>query len=474
MTTCHADQEVLSLFPIENYSQQISHFIQPSSEDYDQPLMTDDIQQAHYQSFYKHEFGKLSPWDVEHVAQIVKLAPPDDLKAMEQSVISIYSNDNKSANDIGYGENFRPHTRAWINDIVVNVNLNQFVNITYHNENRAIAVDNLHTRALPTDDVHFYSHKLAGQGYPFDNLQMTATWIGTPLYILGESKDHAWYLVLTPDTIGWVKSSGVARVDARFIATWMNAAKSQLAAITKTQTSLVDADGHYLATAYVGAVLPVLSVSHEFKLMVPGVNADRKAVIKTAAVSTEQAASMPLAVTKHNIAKIMETLIGRPYGWGNMYFYNDCSAELKSLFTPFGVWLPRHSSDQVSVGKLMDMSYANKEERMSYLRAHGVPLLTLVYIGGHVILYVGNIDNTLMTYQDMWGLKPMNPPARRTVIGQSVLFPLLASFPEDASLRSQADMKYFQLSFLNEIPAMDDTLKARAIYVREMMIPSFN
>ena len=32
--------------------------------------------------------------------------------------------------------------------------------------------------------------------------------------------------------------------------------------------------------------------------------------------------------------------MGCPYGWGGMYFYNNCSAELKSLFTPFGFGYP--------------------------------------------------------------------------------------------------------------------------------------
>lgn len=457
--------EVISLFPIEHYDQDIAHFLKPTVGDYDQPLMGDDIQQLHYQAFYQHEFGNLSPWDVEHVTKILRLSAPDDLQSMEKAVIHIYSNTHKAENEIGYGENFRPYDASWINDITENVNLSQFVSVTYHADHRAIAVDNLHTRALPTEDVHFYSHKIAGQGYPFDNLQMTATWIGTPLYILGESKDHAWFLVLTPDTIGWVKSTGVARVDTRFVNTWTSSAKSHLAAITKTKTSLVDVNDHFLATAYVGAVFPVMSVGNELKLMVPGVNADRKAVVKIAPVKPNEAASMPLPITKHHMATVMQTLIGRPYGWGNMYFTNDCSAELSSLFTPFGIWLPRHSSDQMSVGKMVDMSYANKDERIDYLLKQGKPLLSIVYIGGHVFLYVGNQQNTPMTYQDMWGLKPVSAD-RRAVIGKSVLFPLLGQYPEDASLHSQADMKYFQVSFLDESPA-----KVKAIYLRGMMVP---
>ncbi len=90
-----------------------------------------------------------------------------------------------------------------------------------------------------------------------------------------------------------------------------------------------------------------------------------------------------------------------------MYFYNDCSAELKSLFTPFGVWLPRHSSAQVYAGKMLDMSKDNEEQRLTYLIEKAHQLITLVYIGGHIVLFIGNYPNPngpyhttmAMTYQ---------------------------------------------------------------------------
>lgn len=49
-----------------------------------------------------------------------------------------------------------------------------------------------------------------------------------------------------------------------------------------------------------------------------------------------------------------------------MYFYNDCTAELKNLFTPFGIWLPRNSGAQAEFIKenfyAVDMSAATPLE----------------------------------------------------------------------------------------------------------------
>ena len=193
-------------------------------------------------------------------------------------------------------------------------------------------------------------------------------------------------------------------------------------------------------------------------MLVPGKNRNQKAVIKYAELSAEQSATMPLAATPHNFATIMQTMINRPYGWGSMYFYNDCSAELKSLFTPFGIWLPRHSSAQVTAGKMVDMTPFSATQRLNYLMENGQRFLTLIYIGGHVVMYVGNYPNLnsnestmAMTYQNIWGLAP-KPSVRRAVIGQSTLFPMLLQYSEDPSLASLADKSFFQVSYLNQLP----------------------
>lgn len=470
----YAGQELVNVFPLNNYDQTLSTWIKSSDPDYDKSLLSADMQQKRLDMFYDHYFGSLSPWNADYINQILRQSPPNDLKTIEQSLITHFSNEGKSDNQIGYGENFRPYAKDWIEVITNNINISQFDGLTYQISNRGIVIDNLHARALPTDDVHFYNYKLAGEGYPFDNLQISALWTGTPVYIAGETRDHAWMLVITPDYIGWAKSSGIARTDNVFVTKWVKAAKSKLAAITHTQTGLVDEKGKFLLLAYVGSVFPGSSDS---TLMVPVADAERNAVIKHAVISSENAAFMPIAATPHNFSNIMGTMIARPYGWGSMYFYNDCSAELKSLLTPFGMWLPRHSSDQVTVGKMTDMTSASQDKRLSYLMENGQPFSTIVYIGGHVVMYIGNYPNPnksdslmAMTYQNIWGLSP-NPAVRRAVIGKSVLFPMLLQYPEDTSLASLAGKKYFQVSDLNQLPNSSFLIKGKAIDLKSLMYP---
>jgi cell wall-associated NlpC family hydrolase len=328
---------------------------------------------------------------------------------------------------------------------------------------------------LPTEDVYFYNAKIPGEGYPFDNLQISAVWVGTPVYIIGETRDHVWMLVVTPEYIAWVKSRGIARTNNTFVNTWSFAAKNKLAAITRQKTSILDENRTFLFTAYMGSVFPVNTMFSNLQLMVPVADINHNAIIKNSVVSSNEAVLMPLTATPHHFSNIMNALIDRPYGWGGMYLYNDCSSELKSLFTPFGIWLPRYSGDQGDAGKIVDMSSESPSNRLSYLMENGQPFLTIIYIGGHVFLYMGNYSNPhhdsskmAMTYQNMWGLKP-NPDVRRAVIGKSVLFPLLLQYPEDESLVSLANKKYFHVIYLNELPHANLFLKERAVNLPSLM-----
>ncbi|MES2217566.1 MAG: SH3 domain-containing protein [Pseudomonadota bacterium] len=473
----HADQDLISVFPLDNYHQSIAAWINPDDTEYDKPLLNAEMQNARFEIFMDHYVGASSPWNADYINKLLQPSS-EDLKALEQEILNTFNNAGKAADQIGYGENFHPYPPEWIEEIANNIP--QLAGLTYQSNNRGIVIENLHARALPTDDVYFYHYKIAGEGYPFDNLQMSAVWVGTPVYIVAESRDQAWMLVVTPEFIGWVKSSGIARADEAFINTWTKAAKIKLAAITHTQTSVTDREGKFLFSAYVGTVFPVTAASADQDakdVSVPIADENHHAKIKSVVVRAGNAVAMPLAATPRNFSMVMETLIGRPYGWGGMYFYNDCSAELKNLLAPFGIWLPRNSSRQAAEGNMVDLSAESVEKRISYLMANGHRFLTLIHINGHVMLYVGNFPNPnqgpglmAMTYQNTWGLQP-NPSTRRAVIGKAVLFPLLAQYPEDTSLVSQAGKKNFEISNLDELPNANLLMQQRAVSLRALMFP---
>ncbi|MFM0361781.1 SH3 domain-containing protein [Paraburkholderia sediminicola] len=471
----HTSVDTVALFPIANYDQNVDHWLEPDSPGYDQPFLSPPDQQAHFSALYARYFGTgttaPSPWNSAYVTMRVYRQQGADIVALQQRRIDKFDNTGKSGAALGYGENFRPHDKAWIDAIAQNMDVGQFTReAVYQPERRAIATSNLMVRELPTTDPSFYDHHLAGEGYPFDNLQISAVRPGTPLYVLGSSVDGAWRYVQTPDVQGWVRSEGVGLTDGTFVDTWRAATAKSLGAVTVASAPVRDSRGVFRFDAPAGTLLPlapdnatrpaphankpaseVADAPASRKLFVPARDVDGHAIIRTAQLSDAQIAPMPLTATPRHLAMLMKTLIGRPYGWGNSGLYNDCSSELQSIFAAFGVWLPRHSSTQMSAGRIIDLSASTPAQRLDYLAQHGEPLRTLIYIGGHVMLYIGNTTRNgiavPVVYQDVWGLRPADN-SRRAVIGGSVILPLFEHIPEDATLQSLAATPTFQISIL--------------------------
>ncbi|MCP3725638.1 SH3 domain-containing protein [Paraburkholderia sp. CNPSo 3272] len=450
--------DTVTLFPIAHYEQNVDHWIDPASADYDKPFLSPDVQRAQFDALVTRYFGAgpndPSPWNRAFVEQRVYRDGGSDIAALQTRRLAEFDNTGKAPGRIGYGMNFRPHTKAWIDAIERNANVNQFEQSGgFDATRRAIATTALYVRELPTIDPSFYSHRIAGEGYPFDNLQVSAVRPGTPLYVLGTSGDGAWRYVQTPDVQGWVRSDGVASVDETFVSTWRAAAHHSLGVVVVACAALRDDGGVFRFDAPAGTLLPVRPASGAKPgvVLVPARDVDGRAAIRTAALDTNAIVPAPLAATPRHLAQLMKALIGRPYGWGNTNFDNDCSAELQSIFAAFGVWLPRHSSTQMNAGAMTDLSASTPGQRLDWLVQHGAPMRTLIYIGGHVMLYLGNTERDGKTvplvYQDVWGLRPADN-SRRAVIGGSVVLPLLLAYPEDPGLESLAGTPVFQVSIL--------------------------
>lgn len=447
-------------FPLQAYSQDINLYLSPKSEDYRQPLIKPEYQKAQLQQFIRHYYSSdaqgLSPWSQNLVQSVLPR-----VQAIEQGIVDDFDNQKQEPKNYHYGENFKEHDKHWLNKIITTMNLNAF-DQTFNSQNKAIIVQNTFVRALPYHAPDFFHLSIAGQGFPFDNLQESALWTGTPVYVLHRSTDKAWSLVLTPDAyFGWVKSSDLAYASTDFITQWQSKVHDGLMAITQTETSVLDQNNQFIFTAYIGTVLPrAQKTDNSTTLFIPLKNKQQQAVVGLGKVEPKTAQLMPIPATKQHLARLIKQLQNRPYGWGGAFLFNDCSQELKSLFTPFGIWLPRNSAQQAQYTSL-DLSAKSMEERINTLLTKGHPLMTIVYIGGHVLLYLGNqqgSDHELIpiTYQNVWGLAPVSKD-RRYVIGQSVLLPLLKYYPEYPDAKSLANSTYFKLIFLDELTNQNES-----------------
>ncbi|MCX7115623.1 MAG: SH3 domain-containing protein [Gammaproteobacteria bacterium] len=444
-------------FSLTPYSQDVESYL-PVTEGDDVALVDEAYQKKQTESFYRYYYasddGGLSPWSEKLVNALLPR-----VALIEQAILKDFDNEQQDEAHQHYAHNFKKHDRVWLKSIQANMHIAGLSQVQGESEHRAITVRNTHARALPDAAPDFYHYGLPGEGFPFDNLQLSSVYAGTPLYVLHLSKDEAWALVITPHAfIGWVPASDIAYASSEFVQAWQRYAQKELKVVVQQKASLTDASSFYQLTAYLGAVFPV---AHEHQqatyLYVPVKNTQGSAIISMVKVDKHAVTSMPMVLSIENIRRLMSELQNQPYGWGGLFFNNDCSSEMLHLFSAFGIWLPRNSAQQASLSSAVDLKERSVDERISFLKTSGEPLLTLIYIGGHVMLYLGEKQHGAfagepMTYQNLWGLAPESRD-KRYVVGQSVFLPLLKQFSEQPDIQSQAAKKSFSLVFLRHLEA---------------------
>ncbi|HLX54475.1 MAG TPA: SH3 domain-containing protein [Aquella sp.] len=455
------------IFPLDNYTQNIDYWLTPTNPDYTKPLLSIEYQNERLDKLKHRYFGTNdsdpSPWSARHITSLIHELN-SILKAETKFLTDFDNSKTGNQNKLGYALNKRPYAASWISGISKNVNLSQFARLDYNKNNRAIAVNNVLVRILPTDDPFYNSDKIPGEGYPFDNLQDSAIYTGTPLYITGQSVDGKWSLVISPDIAGWVHTDAIASVDDKFIATWQSAAYKMLAGITQNDIGIKDNSGKYLFSAYVGTILPLYMLNKtDIKVLVPVKNQRQMAEMKSVKLLVTEGSVLPIPATVANFSKILGVMQQRIYGWGNLGMYNDCSSELKNIFALFGIYVQRNTKSIDNAGKMTDLSTMSATERQRYLAQSALPLLTFIHVKGHVMLYVGTYDKNYngsnskvknaypLIYEQVWGLRDTKQ-TYRSIIGQSVFFPLLESYTEDKNLATPLSYSMFRVIDLSSEP----------------------
>lgn len=165
-----------SLFPIEDYSQSVDKWLPPDSDRADVPLINTVTQKRYFSALKSHLFGMgsedRSPWNPHYIASILS---KEAVSIRNASIDRFLGKDS-----IFWGENFRIHSTRWKEDVRNNAYID--IDDIYRSSGRNIVIRETLIRGLPTDDPTYDNPRQAGQGYPFDNLQISSIRPGTPIY----------------------------------------------------------------------------------------------------------------------------------------------------------------------------------------------------------------------------------------------------------------------------------------------------
>ena len=326
-----------------------------------------------------------------------------------------------------FGENLLPQPAGWLEEMARRSAPDLFPMLVHP----AITVVPTSLRVLPTHRPVFNDPASPGQGFPFDYLQNSLVPAGTPVRVVHTSLDGAWYLVKAAHVSGWVRPWEVAWVDQGFMDAYR---ASELIALIRDDAAITTAEGMYALHGRVGMLLPR---SSEFPppgkvaVRAPQRRADGWAELKDARIAGEQVAPWPLAATADKYVQVLNGLLGQAYGWGGMYENRDCSALIQDVQALFGITMPRNSRAQAQAGRVVNLEGLSAVRKEQVVLEQGVPLLTIVNMPGHVMLYLGPdpVSGRPVVLHSIWGLRIREAQRRespsatpgRWVLGRTVI-----------------------------------------------------
>jgi len=321
-------------------------------------------------------------------------------------------------NNLGFGENKQKHSPSWISNLLNLANLSTYPNL----QKQAITIRNTYLRRLPTHQPHFNDFALAGEGYPFDNLQQSAVWANTPLLASHFASDQSWVWVESSIASGWLPTEDLAWVDNHFITAWKT---GHYVALIQDKVAIVDDNQIFRFKTHIGAMFPKIAEEPtHYQVLIAIADENRQAVLTTAHLSKTVAVLKPWSLTSVNLATVINAMLGQSYGWGGLYENRDCSSTTKDLFMPFGLWLPRNSAVQAkTAGQFISLKHLTPLDKEHRIIQRGIPYLTLLWAEGHIMLYIGTYQQQALVFHNPWGIKTKDSQGQegREVVGQAII-----------------------------------------------------
>jgi hypothetical protein len=235
----------------------------------------------------------------------------------------------------------------------------------------------------------------------FDLAQCAQLRFGELVRVL--AKGPRFYYVRSAHGAGWavaarlsvpLKRSEVERYQkpARFVVV-----KSDKVGIFSAPTG-----GQMLGVAQLGARFEWVKPAEQglFAVRVPSRNGLKVGYIRAGHALTVGFSDL----TKSAFYRRAFSLLDSPYGWGGLGNHRDCSRILMDLFASFGLEIPRNSRQQATSGiRRIDVSKLSDDKKREAIVKAARDSLVLLYLPGHIMLYVGHEGQRLFALHQFSG-----------------------------------------------------------------------
>ena len=385
-TACSKNSENLEINDLKTLSQ--------NPETYTKNIPNLNLQE---QKQLDEKFNKMffKPWDLNDMSYTVEEATWGNMYAKKKM----------------YAQNHKLIKKEWFEQQITNSNFKEYNT----NKRYAITTNNSNLRVFPTKSTMFYNPKKAGEGFPFDYNQNSSLKLNTPLFISHLSADKAWVFVESNFAIGWVSIKDIAYIDEVLRQKF----KSGTYFVAVDDNFPMYKNGVFIEYIKMGTIFPL----RKNKYVTINKHTNLQGYLSYVKIDKKFVEKKPLKFNTTNINKVSNSIIDEPYGWGGLMDHRDCSAFTKDFFAPFGIYLKRNSFGQTQRGKYIELKDLSGDEKKRRIIHDGVPFLTLIYLKGHIMLYIGQKDGEPLVFHNVWGVKTLEDDGEygRFIIGRAVI-----------------------------------------------------
>ena len=262
--------------------------------------------------------------------------------------------------------------------ILENRNLDKVETIS--NIKHGIIVERANLRSFPSS-LHFYESKDLAN---FDMLQETELLVGSEVLIIHESLDSKWYFVITETYAGWVLKDNIALLNDNMRNFFFD--NNNFIVVTSSSVTINN------KVLDMSVKLPFLKTNEDgYVIALPSKKDDGYVEYSETTIKRSDAHIGYLDYTKRNVIIEAFKYEGVPYSWSGLDKNVDCSSYVSNIYRTFGIKFPRNTSSQnKSIGKITSLSNKSNQEKLKLLENTNPSLL---YQSGHVLLYIGSLNN---------------------------------------------------------------------------------
>ena len=243
----------------------------------------------------------------------------------------------------------------------------------------------------------------------FDELQNSGLDIGTPVAVLYKSRDNKWLYTQSSLSRGWVEADKVAFCGLKEFEAFARDYKPVVVTSAKADIFLDPGLKEYYGYIRMGTTLAFGGNTDPqvVEVVLPlressGAVSFRKGYMRKGPVREGY-----LPYTARNIIQQAFELLNEPYGWGDMRGEQDCSRFIQQIFATTGIQLPRNAIDQAKTGLLIGEFNGTVpgEEKVEALKTKATGGLTLLYLRGHIMLFLGMSDGAPYAIHATWAYR---------------------------------------------------------------------